>query len=82
MIGYTRFKFLGFDPNLMILILPFQNIEKDITNSNDFGAHWQTSRRDSRNRSNRGFHALLYHPHLTFLIALYILDFDLSIFKN
>ena len=53
-----------------------------MTNSNDFGAQWQAARRDSRNRSNRGFSRLFFIVLTTLiLIALYILDFDLSIFK-
>ncbi|MEC7658529.1 MAG: hypothetical protein VYB41_00380 [Bacteroidota bacterium] len=56
---------------------------RDITNSNDFGAHWQAARQQSRNRSNRGFSRLFFIILVSLiLIALYILDFDLSIFKN
>ena len=56
---------------------------RDLTNSNDFGAQWQAARRDSRNRSNRGFSRLFFIVLAALiLIALYILDFDLSIFKS
>ena len=56
---------------------------RDMSNSNDFGAQWQAARRDSRNRSNRGFSRLFLIVLATLvLIALYILDFDLSIFKS
>jgi len=56
---------------------------RDITNSNDFGANWQAARQQSRNRSNRGFSRLFFIILISLIfIALYILDFDLSIFKN
>jgi hypothetical protein len=56
---------------------------RDMSNSNDFGAQWQAARHDSRNRSNRGFSRLFFIVLATLiLIALYILDFDLSIFKS
>ena len=56
---------------------------RDIPNKNDFGAHWQTARSDSRTRSNRGFSRLFYLVLIVLiLIALYILDFDLSIFNT
>jgi hypothetical protein len=56
---------------------------RDMTNSNDFGAQWQAARRDSRNRSNSGFSRLFFIVFaMLILITLYILDFDLSIFKS
>lgn len=54
---------------------------RDTPNANDFGAHWREAREMSRNRKNRGvsFRLILIIISL-FLAALYVLDFDLSIF--
>lgn len=50
-------------------------------NKNDFSGQWRESRLSSRNRSNSGFNRTIYILILVFtFIALYILDFDLSIF--
>ena len=50
-------------------------------NKNDFGAHWREARRMSRNRNNKGVSPLLLMIiGLLLLGALYVLDFDLSIF--
>jgi hypothetical protein len=50
-------------------------------NKNDFGAHWREARSMSRNRGNKGLSPLLLMIiGLLVLGALYVLDFDLSIF--
>jgi len=54
---------------------------RDTPNNNDFGAHWREARDTSRNRRNRGVSPrLLLIVALLFLFALYVLDFDLTIF--
>jgi hypothetical protein len=54
---------------------------RDMPNKNDFGAHWREARSMSRNRANRGVSPLLLMIiGLLVLGALYVLDFDLSIF--
>ena len=61
---------------------PFSKF-RDIHNSNDFGAHWREARSQSRNRGNRGFSKLvLLILSILVLLALYVLDFDLSIFNK
>lgn len=56
---------------------------RDMSNSNDFGAQWQAARRESRNRSNGGFSRLFFIILAALiLIVLFVLDFDLSIFKS
>ncbi len=54
---------------------------RDTPNANDFGAHWRDAREMSRNRKNRGvsFRLIVIIISL-FLAALYVLEFDLSIF--
>jgi hypothetical protein len=54
---------------------------RDTPNSNDFGAHWREARDMNRNRSNRSVSPrLLLIIALLLLAALYVFDFDLSIF--
>ncbi|MEK9530078.1 MAG: hypothetical protein VWZ86_01285 [Flavobacteriaceae bacterium] len=54
---------------------------RDTPNTNDFGAHWREARRASRTRGNRSFSPLLLIIiALLSLAALFVLDFDLSIF--
>ncbi len=56
---------------------------RDTANVNDFGAHWKEARLQQRNRRNRGVSLrLLLIILLLVLISLYVLDFDLSIFKT
>ena len=55
---------------------------RDTYNANDFGKKWQEARLASRNRSNRSFsltHLIIIG--VLVLIFLYIIDFDLSIFR-
>jgi hypothetical protein len=55
---------------------------RDTYNSNDFGKKWQEARAASRNRNNRSFSpTLLIIIGVLVLIFLYIIDFDLSIFR-
>jgi len=50
-------------------------------NKNDFSGQWHEERLNSRNRNNSGFNSTIYVIILILaFIALYILDFDLSIF--
>ncbi|MFD1063479.1 hypothetical protein ACFQ1Q_09500 [Winogradskyella litorisediminis] len=50
-------------------------------NKNDFSGQWHETRLNQRNRGNSGFNKTIYILILVFtFIALYILDFDLSIF--
>ena len=54
---------------------------RDTPNKNDFGAHWREARTINRNRKNRAVSpTLLIIIALLLLAALYVLDFDLSIF--
>lgn len=54
---------------------------RDTPNTNDFGAHWRDARDMSRNRRNRSVSPrLLLIIAVLLLLALYVLDFDLSIF--
>ena len=54
---------------------------REMPNKNDFGAHWREARNMSRNRNNKGVSPLLLMLiGLLLLGALYVLDFDLSIF--
>lgn len=54
---------------------------RDTPNANDFGAHWREARDLSRNRNNRTISPrLLLIIAVLILMALYVLDFDLSIF--
>lgn len=54
---------------------------RDTPNTNDFGAHWREARRASRTRGNRSVSPLLLLIiALLVLAALFVLDFDLSIF--
>lgn len=54
---------------------------RDTPNANDFGAHWREARDMSRNRGNRSVSPrLLLIFAALLLIALYVLDFDFSIF--
>lgn len=56
---------------------------RDMPNSNDFGAHWREARAYSRTRGNRGFSKLFYIIlAILVMLVLYVLDFDLSIFKQ
>lgn len=54
---------------------------RDTPNANDFGAQWRDARDMSRNRRNRNISPrLLVIIAVLLLLALYVLDFDLSIF--
>ena len=54
---------------------------RDAVNANDFGAHWREARDSSRNRGNRSVSPrLVLIIAFLLLLALYVLDFDLSIF--
>lgn len=56
---------------------------RDTPNVNDFGAHWREARDMSRNRRNRGVSPrLLIIIVVLLLVVLYVLDFDLTIFKR
>lgn len=55
---------------------------RDTFNQNDFGQQWQEARMRMRNRGNRSISSrLLLIIALLVLIFLYVIDFDLSIFK-
>ena len=59
------------------------NKYRDTYNANDFGKKWQEARQVSRNRNNRSFSpTLLIIIGVLVLIFLFIIDFDLSIFRN
>ena len=54
---------------------------RDTYNSNDIGQQWKNARMQMRTRKNRSFSLRLLSIILVlFFLALYILDFDLSIF--
>lgn len=56
---------------------------RDTYNANDFGYHWATVREKMRHRGNRSFSPLLlFIVGLLGFIALYILDFDLTLFTQ
>lgn len=51
-------------------------------NKNDFSGQWHENRINLRNRSNSGFNrTILVLIAIFFLIFLFIIDFDLSIFS-
>jgi hypothetical protein len=81
--NYTPRYFKGKkDENPYDFDAPFSKF-RDMPNSNDFGAHWREARSQSRNRGNRGFSKLfLLILSILVLLALYVLDFDLSIFNK
>ncbi len=56
---------------------------RDTFNKNDFGHRWKEARLQMRNRKNRSIslRLLLIILALVFL-SLYVLDFDLSIFRT
>lgn len=54
---------------------------RDTPNANDFGAHWRDARQMSRNRKNRSISSrLVFIIAVLLLAALYVLDFDFTIF--
>ena len=54
---------------------------RGIFNENDFGKQWQEARLQMRTKKNRGISLRLLLIILAlFLLSMYILDFDLSIF--
>lgn len=56
---------------------------KDATNAIDFGSQWAEARKTSRNRGNRQINKRIMLIILILLfIFLWIIDFDLSIFRN
>ena len=56
---------------------------RDTYNQNDFGHQWQDARLKMRTRSNRGISIRLVIIILILIWAfLYVIDFDLSIFKG
>ena len=56
---------------------------RETTNSGDIASAWRQDRNNSRTRRNRGASKRLFIILLILvLIVLYILDFDLSIFRN
>lgn len=55
---------------------------RDTPNATDFGAHWKEARLNSRNRKNREINRrILWIVLILVLIFLWIIDFDLSIFR-
>ena len=56
---------------------------RDTYNANDFGHQWSEAREKMRHRGNRSFSPLLLMIiGVLVLSALYILDFDLSLFTT
>lgn len=56
---------------------------RDTYNANDIGKKWQEARLENRNRNNRSISPLLiFIIALLTLIFLFIIDFDLSIFRQ
>ena len=56
---------------------------RDTHNANDFGKQWQEAREKMRHRGNRAVSPLLLLIiGVLTLIALYIIDFDLSLFTR
>ena len=56
---------------------------RDTYNANDIGKKWEEARLESRTRSNRAFSPLLLIIIAVLcLIFLFIIDFDLSIFRQ
>ena len=56
---------------------------RDTHNANDFGQQWQDAREKMRHRGNRTVSPLLLLIiGVLTLIALYIIDFDLSLFTR
>ncbi len=56
---------------------------KNTTNQIDFGAQWAADRKRSRNRGNRSINRrVIMIVAILVLIFLWIIDFDLSIFKG
>ena len=56
---------------------------RDTYNANDIGQKWEEARLESRTRSNRAFSPLLLVIIAVLcLILLFIIDFDLSIFRQ
>ncbi len=54
---------------------------RDIYNTNDMGQQWKKARMQMRTRKNRSLSLRLFSIILIlFFLALYILDFDLSLF--
>jgi len=59
------------------------NKYKNLTNSIDFGSQWAEARTSSRTRGNREINKrVIYIIAVLILIFLWIIDFDLSIFRN
>lgn len=55
---------------------------RDTPNAADFGAHWKVARTDSRNRKNREINRrIIFIALVLIFIFLWIIDFDLSIFR-
>ena len=55
---------------------------RDTYNRNDFGQQWNEARLKMRTRNNRGISYRLVIIILIFVLAfLYVIDFDLSLFK-
>ena len=56
---------------------------RDTYNQNDFGQQWKDTRLKMRTRSNRGISNRLVIIVLILVFAfLYVIDFDLSLFKG
>ena len=56
---------------------------RDTYNQNDFGQQWQDVRLKMRNHGNRGISIRLFIIILILVLAfLYVIDFDLSLFKD
>ncbi len=56
---------------------------RDTYNANDIGKKWQEARLENRNRNNRSISPLLiFIIALLTLIFLFMIDFDLSIFRQ
>lgn len=56
---------------------------RETTNANDFGSHWAEARNNSRTRGNREINTrVLVIIAVLVLIFLWIIDFDLSIFRT
>ena len=55
---------------------------RDTYNHNDFGQQWNEARLKMRTRNNRGIsYALIIIIFILVLAFLYVIDFDLSLFK-
>lgn len=57
--------------------------DRESVNYNDFRSHWTEARTNSRHRGNRQFNMrILIIILVLLLVFMYIIDFDLSIFRK